>query len=697
MSTNLEKLTTEFQALKKELDDADDAYYNSGHPIMTDDVYDQKKKALIEMTQKLSNIVADDINDIKDKVGHFVKGKKVRHSTPMLSLDNIFSKPGELTMFDQTELEKWVKKIKRSLREQGVTDDIKMTIEPKYDGLALSLIYDGQTLRLKDAVTRGDGVEGETVYLQALEINGIKHRLDLATQEGEIIIRGEILMSRKNFNALNDIMTEQGVRPYLNPRNAAVGILKSGRMVNYLTFYPYDIIMDDRQLHLNSYSYAINCFLSDLGFKGADNVKEAILGTDEKDVETIEYFKDFYRYVHLKRKELFPFDIDGLVLKVDDYRLRPLLGTGSRFPHWAIAYKLPPEETMTKLLNIDVQIGRTGQLTPVARLEPVFVGGTTITNVTLHNEDQVNVKGLQIGDTVVVRRAGDVIPEITGVISPGSETRKPYSLPSVCPCCQIPTVRIGKKVFCINPDCDEVQVQKLIYFVSKDGVNLMGYGEETIRKLYQAGELKTPADLYDVNKLGNLEYLRKVLRKVADRDVSTPTVQLMLGNLDKTRRFSSMNVLIRALGIPNVGKGVSSRFCSQFNNMNELLSADENTIRERCKEEDLGNVVTESLVDYFRNPVELKALLDKGVTTVDMPTRSNQESLGKVCITGGFLTYPRTVIEQKLISKGYQIVSGVSKGIVFLACGENPGSKKDKALTLGVRIIDEKELLSIIS
>lgn len=625
---------------------------------------------------------------------------QVSHKVPMLSLNNAFE-DADIVAFD--------KRVREGL---GVAE-VAYDAGPKFDGLAISLTYvDGM---LVQAATRGDGATGEEVTQNVRTIRAVPLRLVAAFIPQLLEVRGEVLMLKKDFERLNEEQAARGQKTFANPRNAAAGSLRQldSRITatRRLTFFAYGVAQCEGADLPDSQS-AIMDWLATLGFP---------VCRERSRVSGAEGLLDYYQRIGEKRPGL-PYDIDGVVYKVDSLAQQEELGFVSRAPRWAIAHKYPAQEELTVVEAIDIQVGRTGALTPVARLKPVFVGGVTVTNATLHNEDEVRRKDVRVGDTVIVRRAGDVIPEVVGVVAekrpmrdvPGADlfsaaqepVNPPFEMPGTCPVCGSHAVKGEDEAVtrCTGGlFCGAQRKQALWHFASRRAMDVDGLGDKLIEQMVDAGLVKTPADLYGLT-LEQLAGLERMGEKSAHN---------LLAGIE-TSKSTTLPRLIYALGIRNVGEATARDLASHFGSLDilmEPLPEDEAACRQDIARRldlltqvpDVGPVVAQSIVDFFaeaHNREVVQALIAAGVhwPAVEVNAAKEGPFTGKTFVlTGTLPTLSRDEAKAMIEAAGGKVAGSVSKKTSVVVAGEDAGSKLAKAEELGVTIWSEEDLRAALA
>lgn len=652
----------------------DKAYYEDDLPLIPDVDYDKLMRTLQEIEERRPDLL--DTSSPTQRVSGAVAFGPIKHLRPMLSLANAFEDE-EVAGFS-----------KRGAEALSVpVDKMAFSAEPKFDGLAISILYvDGVYSR---AATRGDGETGEDVTENVRTISDVPKDLRSAFDRlgieppHQLEVRGEVLMPRAAFDALNARQAAANAKQFVNPRNAAAGSLRqldsSITASRGLSFFVYALGEHEGWEEAESHSQDMQR-LAKLGFN-VSSLAKVVMGEQG--------LLDYYASVGAARDSL-PFDIDGVVYKIDSYKDQKVLGHISKSPRWAVAHKFPPQEKMTILREINIQVGRTGSLTPVGSLDPVFVGGVTVESATLHNIDEILRKDLRVGDTVIIRRAGDVIPEIVGpVLSKRPSGSIAFAMPTVCPVCGSAAVRQeGEAVSrCSGGFLCSAQVKEAFnHFVARRAMDVDGLGEANISNAIDAGWLKTPADLYEagmdpVNWAALPRSSAKIAKKIID--------QL------ENSRGRPLSRFIFALGIRQVGETTAKTLARAFGSLEALRHADEEALR---AVPDVGPVVANSIVSFFNDPRNqnvLDRLIEAGVgTSVEVVVDNSALPLfGKtVVLTGTLPTLGRDDAGAIIESLGGKLSGSVSKKTDFVLAGENAGSKLEKANSLGVSVVDEQWL-----
>ena len=637
-------------------------YYTDDNPEIEDYEYDKLFRELENLEREFPELKKDD--SPTNKVGGTIleKFEKFEHPIAMYSLSNVMNED-EFLDFDN-----------RMQRELDASN-IKYTVENKFDGLALELIYEKGKLIV--ASTRGDGQVGENVTNNVKMMSNVPKSIK---EKNKLIVRGEALITKKDFEALNKEREELEEIPFANARNAASGGLRqldsAESKKRRLKFFAYQIA-NYKDFDLTN-EYKSMEFLSELGF----TVEGVHPNIDAKKV--LETYYD----IQEKRSKM-DYEIDGLVIKVDDVKYQEKLGFLSRAPRFAVAFKFKPEEKETLLKNIEVQVGRTGALTPVAKLEPVQVGGVTVSNVTLHNPNEIKSKDIRIGDTVVVIRSGDVIPKITRVVlEKRPKDSKPFEFPKKCPVCGGDTAVTDGDVIvrCINEECPSKITKYIEYFVSKPAMNMERIGKEWIAAFTKSGLVKTPADLYKITR-DDLFKFDRMGEKLAS---------YMLESIENSKN-TTLKRFIYALGIRQVGETTADLLAKYFTSIDNFKKA---TIEDLQNIEGIGEISAKSIYDFLHNEKTLKIiddLLEAGVNPVFEKVKTVESPLtGKnVVITGSIEGFTRTSAKEAAERLGANVQSAVSKNTDILIVGEKAGSKLKKAQDLGIEIMEADEFIRL--
>ncbi len=659
------------EQLRKEIARHDYQYYVLDNPLIPDAEYDRLMRELRDIESRFPELVTPD--SPTQRVGGAPREgfAEVRHKVPMLSLDNAFS---------EEDMRAWEKRLLGRLDHDG---PVSYAAEPKLDGLAISLRYEQGLLVL--GATRGDGRVGEDVTANVRTIKSIPLRLFGDDWPEVLEVRGEIFMPRAGFEALNARARARGEKTFVNPRNAAAGSLRQldpkVTASRPLTMFCYGFGEISSGPPADTYSASIRR-LVDWGLQISPELK-TVAGVDG----CIDYYQDIGR-----RREQLPYDIDGVVFKVDSLADQEALGFVSRAPRWAIAYKFPAQEELTRVLAIDFQVGRTGAVTPVARLEPVFVGGATVSNATLHNMDEVWRKDVRVGDTVIIRRAGDVIPEVVGVVLERRPkgTRR-VTLPKHCPVCGSEVIKPeGEAVARCTGGlyCPAQRKESIKHFASRKAMDIEGLGDKLVEQLVDNELVHNPADLYHLTK-AQLVGLERMGEKSA---------QNLLDELEKSKS-TTLPRFLYALGIREVGEATALALAQQFGSLKAIQAASEDELQETP---DVGPIVAAHIAAFFRQPHN-KEVIDKliaaGIHWQEGAPRPRPEDLplaGKTFVLTGALSRPRDDYKARLQALGAKVSGSVSKKTDYVVAGEDPGSKLAKAEQLGIEILDEEGLLKLL-
>ena len=639
-------------------------YHVLDNPTIPDSEFDRLFRELIDLENKHPELY--DPSSPTQKLGHAILDSfsKVVHEKAMLSLGNVFS---------YEELREWANKIEK---EYG---QVEYCVEYKIDGLAMTLIYEDGLFTM--AATRGDGVTGEDVTNNVKTIKSVPMSIPYK-QRYEI--RGEVYMPKKAFIALNLQRQENGETLFANPRNAAAGSIRqldsriaASRGLDAFWYHVPDDVNADN--HYDSLVYA-----KKLGFKVNDGIKKY---TSIEDV--INWIKEVSEFRH----DL-PYEIDGMVIKVNSYATQKALGFTSRTPKWAIAYKFPPEEAITKIEDIFVTVGRTGKCTPNAKFKSVFLAGTTVSYATLHNEDFIKDKDIRIGDEVVVRKAGEIIPEVVRSLHERRDgSQKEYIFPSFCPVCGSRIYRLENEAahYCINNDCSARLVEGIAHFASRDAMNIDGLGVKKVELFYHAKLLNSFEDIYHLAEhKDELLSLNKFGQKSYENLITAI----------ENSKANSLERLIYSLGIRQVGEKASKILASEYLNMDKLMQADRESL---SAIKDIGPITAEAIVDFFSEKQNIKmieAFKEAGINMNYLGTKTDSESLFNhktVVLTGTLASYTRSEAKKILEDLGANVAGSVSKNTDFVIFGQEAGSKLDKARSLNITCIDEEKFKEMLN
>ncbi|MBR3781559.1 MAG: NAD-dependent DNA ligase LigA [Clostridia bacterium] len=634
-------------------------YYVEDNPEIGDYEYDMLQRELAEIEKEYPGLITPD--SPTQRVGGSADGlfKPVVHAVPLESLQDAFN-IDEVKAFDE--------------RVKSVFADAEYVVEPKIDGLSVALEYEnGVFVR---GSTRGDGVTGENVTANLRTVNSIPLRLK---EDVSIEVRGEVYMPKNVFASLVEEQEQNGEKTFKNPRNAAAGSLRQ-KNPKITASRNLDIfVFNIQQYHgegITGHKQSID-YLKTLGFKTIpfynkfNNIDDVI--------------KELNRIGEIRSS--LSFDIDGAVIKTDSFAQRAEIGSTSKFPKWALAFKYPPEEKETTLIDIEVAVGRTGVLTPTAVFEPVLVAGSTVSRATLHNQDFINEKDIRLGDRVVIRKAGDIIPEVIRVVS-HTENSEKYLLPTVCPSCGANVIREEDEaaVRCVNPECPAQLLRNLIHFCSRDAMDIEGMGDAVLEKLVSNGMLSKASDIYTLKK-------EDFMTLEGFKDKSS---QNLVGAIEKSKN-NDLAKLVFALGIRHVGQKAGKILAEHFESMDNLMNADVETV---ASIEGFGGIMAQSVADFFsleQTKHEIEALALHGVNMVSQKEKIDNRFEGKTFVlTGTLPTYSRNEASEIIEKFGGKTASSVSKKTSYVLAGEEAGSKLVKAKSLGVTIITEEEFNEMI-
>ena len=660
--TDKEQSAKRAQELRDKLNYYSRKYYVDDDPEIEDYEYDMLQRELKAIEDKYPDLVTPDSPTVR--VGGSAENlfSKVEHRVRMESLQDAFS---------FAEIEEFDRRVRETER------DVRYVVEPKIDGLSVSLEYTNGVLTCGS--TRGDGDVGEDVTANLRTVRSIP--LKIKTPLPFLEVRGEVYMPKSVFASLVTRQELDGEKPFKNPRNAAAGSLRqkdskvtAGRGLDIFVFNVQQI----EGAQLSSHKQSLD-FLREQGFHTIpfytrfDNITDVI-----SELKRIGEIRSGLEY-----------DIDGAVIKVDDFARRERLGSTSKFPKWAVAFKYPPEEKATKLLEVEINVGRTGVLTPVGIFEPVFLAGTTVSRATLHNKDFIDEKGICVGDTVIIRKAGEIIPEVLSVKEHG-ENAVPFEFPKLCPSCHTPVVRDENEaaIRCTNTDCPAQLMRHLIHFVGRDAMDIDGLGPAVLEQLVNEGLIKSPADLYRLT-VDSITALDRKAEKSA---------QNLINSIEKSKH-NELYRLVFALGIRNIGLKAAKLLCENFANIDDLMNAKTEDI---SAIEGFGLIMAESVVNYF-SAESTKNLIDELKELGLEMKPSEQKKKGGIfegktfVLTGTLPTMKRSEAGKLIEQNGGKTSSSVSKKTDYVLAGEDAGSKLTKAQQLGIAIISEEELLNMLA
>lgn len=654
--------------LRARIEEHNHRYYVLDDPIISDAAYDLLFQELQALEREHPSLITPDSPTQRVGAKPAAEFNEVRHGVPMLSLENAFSEE-ELAAFDQR------------VRDRLGIERVAYAAEPKIDGLAVSLVYEDG--RLARAATRGDGEVGEDVTLNIRTIRSIPLRLRGAGHPRILDLRGEVFILKKDFGSLNASQDAAQQKRFANPRNAAAGSLRqldpAVTARRPLSFYAYGAGL----LPEHAFCVSQTDLLARLRQWGLP------VSPDADRVTGVDGCRRYHARAAARRMRL-PYEIDGVVFKVDDFQEQTRLGFVSRAPRWAIAYKFPPEEAETRVLNIEVQVGRTGALTPVARLEPVQVGGVTVTNATLHNADELKRKNVRVGDTVIVRRAGDVIPEIVKV-DPARRPRgaKVFRMPVRCPVCGSGTERIeGEAVIRCTGGlyCPAQCIQSILHFAGRRAMDIEGLGDKLVEQLYHARMVHNVADLYALSEDALAELERMGPKSAAN----------LVAAMEKSKR-TRLDRFLYALGIRDVGEATARELAAHFGDLDRIRRASQEELE---AVQDIGPVVARHVRTFFHEPHNaqiIDRLLQAGIDWPRAARRAGHALAGKTFVLTGTLSgMTREEAGNRLRSLGAKVSGSVSKRTDFVVAGEDPGGKLAKARKLGVAVLDEQALMELL-
>ena len=665
-----EDIIQRVKRLREELDKHNYRYYVMDDPSVPDAEYDRLMNELKAIEGEHPSLVVPDSPTQRVGGEPLAAFTQVTHEMPMLSLDNAFNED-DMVDFNR-----------RLIERVGGDDEIEYACEPKLDGIAVSLLYEkGYLVR---GATRGDGETGEDITQNVRTVNSIPLKLLGSGFPDRIEVRGEIYMPKSSFEALNKEAERLGTKPFVNPRNAAAGSLRQ--------LDPK--ITASRNLEMCCYSVGIveGGSLKDTHSDSLHRLNQwgLRINAEMRVVKGVAGCLEYYQSIAEKRNSL-PYEIDGVVFKVNNLALQQRLGFVSRAPRWAIAHKFPAQEELTEVLDVEFQVGRTGAVTPVARLKPVFVGGVTVSNATLHNMDEIERLGLMVGDSVIVRRAGDVIPKVVKVV----EEKRPDNarsvlFPSHCPVCDSEVVQLeGEAVARCSGGlfCAAQRKEAIKHYASRKAMDIDGLGDKLVEALVDEGHIKNVADLYTLTRyqIANME---RMAEKSADN---------LLGALEKSKKTKLSN-FIYSLGIREVGETTARTLSNAFGTLEKIRNA---TVDELVAVQDVGPIVANHIVSFFEQPHNneiIDQLIAEGVNWPDIVVDSADKALqGKTfVITGTLSQMTREEAKEKLLALGAKVSGSVSKKTHCVIAGEAAGSKLKKAEELGIKVMNEQEFIDML-
>lgn len=655
------KIIDRYKTLKSQIEHHNDLYYNQDDPEIEDSEYDRLTVELREV-EKLYPELTDDTSPSKNVGGiPLAKFSPVLHDVKMGSLQDVFS------IEDVVDFHNRVKE---------AVANIEYVVEPKIDGLSVSLLYENGKLSI--GATRGNGEIGENITENILTISSIPKTIKKSADR--LIVRGEVFMDRYTFSEIVKAQDENGEKTFKNPRNAAAGSLRqknsqitANRKLDMFAFNIQQIVPNRFKTHYETLEWMKSAGFNVIpGYYLCDNIDDVL-----KSIDSIG-----------KLKGNLPFDIDGAVVKVNSLSDREVLGETSKYPRWAVAYKYPPEEKETVIRDIEVSVGRTGVLTPTAIFDSVTLAGTSVARAILHNQDFISEKEIRVGDRVIVRKAGDIIPEVVRVIS-HSENSEPFFLPTICPSCGHKAVRLDGEsaTRCVNPSCSAQLVRNIIHFASKSGMDIDGLGESIVDLFYKKNLIKDAGDLYTITR-DEISSLEGLGEKSADN---------LCTAIEKSKEMG-LERLLFALGIRNVGQNSVKLVAKHFKNIDNIIGAEPEEIMDI---DGIGPIIAQSITDYFADSGAIQLINKLKINGVSMTQKILQSSnilTGKTFVlTGTLVKFSRIQATGLIEDCGGKVSSSVSKKTNYVVAGEAAGSKLEKANELGVAVISEDELIKMLA
>ena len=663
---------TKIKKLREEIQQHNYSYYVLDEPAIPDIEYDKLMRSLQKLEEANPKLITPDSPTQRVGAQALDSFLPAVHEVPMLSLGNVFS---------AEELESFEIRIKDRLKRDINIDYIA---EPKLDGLAVSLIYE-KGLLIRGA-TRGDGMTGEDITENIRTINSVPLRLRKHINlPNKLEVRGEVFIPKKGFEKMNSDARKKGEKTFVNPRNAAAGSLRQLDPRNTakrpLDIYFYSATNIEKLTKIKTHYESLQ-YLKELGLKICPEISK---------VPGYRGCLNFYEEI-LKKRDNLDYEMDGVVYKVNELALQEELGFVSRAPRWAVAHKFPAQEAVTKVERIEFQVGRTGALTPVAKLEPVFVGGVTVSNATLHNMDEVQRKDVRAGDEVIIRRAGDVIPEVVKtVLKPGAKRKRAVQRPTECPVCHSEVVRIDDEavIRCsAGLYCAAQRKGAIKHFASRTAMDIEGLGDKLVDQLVDEELISSVQDLFNLEK-------EKI---IALERMGEKSAENLLSAIDKSKQ-TTFSRFIYSLGIREVGEATATALADNFDNLNDLLSTNHEELQEI---DDVGPVVAENILAFFsqnHNRKVIEALINAGVSWKKKPKLKKQNAFlegNTYVLTGSLEKLTRSEASEKLMQLGAKVTSSVSKKTTAVIAGANSGSKLTKAENLGIKVLSEKDLLKLI-
>ncbi len=654
------------EELREEIRYHDRKYYVEDDPEISDYEYDMMVDELKELEEQYPDMVTPD--SPTQRVASMDTGQfeTVEHKTSMLSLDNTYN---------HDELREFHQRVCRGLD----VEDVEYVMELKIDGLGVALLYENKVLQR--GATRGDGIKGENITANLKTIHSIPLKLTDKTVLKDVEVRGEVYMPRHEFDEMNEKRLEEDLEPFANPRNAAAGTVRQ-KDPEVVAQRPLDIFVYHLSHHpdvqLDTHWECLE-ELKNAGFRVNEHV-EKVSGIDEA-LDHIDRWEE-------KKNEL-NYETDGVVIKVNQLKYQDKLGATSKHPRWAIAYKYPAVRKTTVINDIEVQVGRTGKLTPVAILEPIELSGTTVSRASLHNEDEIERKDVRIGDTVLVEKAGEIIPQVVKVITEKRDGQEEFDFPKKCPVCGSEAKRIGDEVArrCVNAQCPAQLKQRLEHWGSRDAMDIDGLGPKLLGKLVDKSAVGSIADIYGLGKI----QLSSVER-MADRSTRN-----LLKSIEESKE-RSLDRVIHGLGIKYVGKRVAKVLADRYDSMDEIMSAD----REELEDiPEVGPKIADSIISFFDNEKNVEMidrLREKGVNMESRKEESEEQFLDgkRFVLTGALDKFTRDEAKEEIERYGGRVTSSVSNSTDHVVVGKNPGSKLDKAKELGIDVLEEDEFIELL-
>lgn len=654
-----EAIKQRYYYLADEITKHDIAYYTKGEPLISDYEYDQLTKELKEIELKYPEIIVPYSPSFR--VGYkMVSSISTReHEVRMMSLENTYN---------HDEVKHFLERVEKKL-----VSNFTLALEPKIDGLAISLVYENGLLQY--GITRGDGYIGEDVTHNVKTIKSIPLRIDI---KEHLLIRGEVYLKLADFEKINTDRLKNGLPLFANPRNAAAGTLKllDPKLAARRNLDIFVYALDAGRKNDNHYEDLM--FLKESGFNVNSHIKKV-----EKQNDVFSYLDEL-----LKIKKELSYAIDGAVIKVNEYHFRNILGETVKFPRWAIAFKYPAEQMSTKLLDVKFQVGRTGIITPVAILSPVNISGSVVSRATLHNIDEIKRLVIKIGDYVFVEKAGEVIPKVVKVIKERRDgNEKEIDVPSKCPVCGVKVIKEEGDPYCwcINPECPAKIKASILHFASRNAMDIKGLGESLVDKLLMAGKVKVIADLYDLNK-EDLMDLERMGEKSAEN---------IIKSIEKSKE-KPFNKVLYALGIKHIGIKYAQILSEHFGNIDNIMNA---RVEDFINIKDIGEIIAETLYKSFREKTieaMIERLRKKGLNFSSENRGKGIKLRGLTFLITGTLSKSRQEIINLIEENGGEVVNAVSKNVDYLIVGENPGSKLTKAKELNIDVINERDLINMI-